>query len=468
VGTAASTHRTPVVVWFHVTLRMGHGIASVSGVADTLVSHLDELDAGLLATQRGCLRWRARPAVAVRAAAASFDGLLPGVGRAVGSTSSVPHIPVAVAASFSAHATGKVQCAYDRHEEEHVYKDSCDKCPNGEKGCQYKWSKEKDPEGIRSDCVWYDGKCISRDLGKGRRIGAHKFYWGPSRPFPNGDSMTYGQRIQITGPPKPEKGNDMKEDGLKNTGKGETADEGDKDPWVSAYFDGNRDTVNVKSLNDNPPDPGLEPKSKEADIAKSEIGILEDQRMINTILAQAGMNIAQPCDRNGRIQTTDDFTYCNNEDACVTALPADFAKDTGDFCFRPPVAGFPAELQTPPGQDVCAANAGQPWCVPVDVLKKYRERIEIRCSASGENVRDEVGNYTGCWWLKKMVHSDIQRLPGNIKSNIQHSNMFVKPGSGQSGITEEQAEEWIAKGVMKEERLNEFLAPPEKLTAAEA
>lgn len=159
--------------------------------------------------------------------------------------------------------------------------------------------------------------------------------------------------------------------------------------------------------------------------------------------------LQKPCDKFGRIGSAKDGHFCDGPDACVTNLPLDFgarSQDMGDpFCWRLTCPnGMPAEsCPAPQWENQCIPLAGHPWCVPPDYLKRYGRPIEVSCSASGPEA-ELPGSPTGCWWLKKYAHADLQRLPGPILSRFQpDKGWFVDHGPA---LTENEAERWIRFG----------------------
>mmetsp|Transcript_55871 Transcript_55871/g.86852 ORF Transcript_55871/g.86852 Transcript_55871/m.86852 type:complete len:476 (-) Transcript_55871:26-1453(-) len=324
------------------------------------------------------------------------------------------------------------------------------------------------------DCAMWEGKCRSRDVGEGFKMGRWYYYSGPSRPFRDtGDQTRFGAQVQVIGPGKPK-------DPATQTEAEKSQDiEQNKKAWKLVYFPGNMRYVKVKSLSVDPP-PLPEPPSKEARIARADA-------LYNMKAAGIAMGMQTPCDPKGRILSASDGTFCEDDQVCVTALPRDFGKYTGKFCWHwfqpenqqvkcpdkpycppPPKCAYgegkcpphtcpeakpcPKEAQCKRGfwKDMCRKNAGQPWCVKPEVLKQYRRPIEIKCSASGKDVRNKPGSPDGCWWLSKVSRMDFQRLPGKIKdpNRTKPSGWFVTGLNKEDNdaITEKQAEKWITTG----------------------
>jgi len=198
----------------------------------------------------------------------------------------------------------------------------------------------------------------------------------------------------------------------------------------------------------------------------------------------AGMGMLKPCDKMGRILSSPDGTFCNDDQACVTALPADFAKDTGNFCWHlfqpeckriecppppfcqpvgpvrradgswyhppdncPPLKPCPKQppCEKPYWRNECKLNAGMPWCVPPEVLKKYRGPLEISCAATGNLLRQTKGSPDQCWWLNKYSRMDLQRLPGKVRRDAwPESGPFVR--FDNKALSQKQAETFIQTG----------------------
>jgi len=252
-------------------------------------------------------------------------------------------------------------------------------------------------------------------------------------------------------------------------------------PWFNIYIPGNKNYTQVKTVNvQGPPPPGMkEPVSSEARSKMAEYQFSIHGGMI------AGLGMLKPCDKMGRILSSPDGTFCNDDQACVTALPADFAKDTGKFCwhlFQPeckrvecppppfcqpvaPVKGKDGRWYRPPEncpplkpcpkqppcekpywRNECKLNAGMPWCVPADVLKQYRGPIEISCGATGNTLRQTKGSPDQCWWLNKYKpEADLQRLPGKIRRDAwPASGWFVQ--HDPEALSSKQAETFIQTG----------------------
>lgn len=362
----------------------------------------------------------------------------------------------------------------------------CAKCGNNDHDCD------------SDDCTMWEGKCRLRDVGEGFKMGEWYYYAGPSRPFrATGDTARFGAKVQVIGPGKDKPGAQMTE-AEKSPDRASN-----KKSWKLVYFPGNLRYVKVKTLSKEPP-PLPEPPSREARIARAEALF-----HLKTGPAEGELT---PCDPKGRILDSADGTFCKDNQVCVSALPQDFAKTSdkhSKFCWHyikpdcpevkcpdkpycppppkctkegkcPPYAcpvapPCPKQPKCPPGiwKDMCYKNRGQPWCVAPELIKEYRRPIEIKCSATGRDIRDKVGSPDGCWWLRKVAkHSgkmDFQRLPGKIKRNYAPAGGWFVTGrepSDKGALPEKLAEKWIEKGELNHYMVsdnNEFLkkkAPP--------
>lgn len=328
-----------------------------------------------------------------------------------------------------------------------IWGKDCDKCGDSFDKCD------------SNDCIVFEGKCrgtkVGEDIdGHDVKINDWKWYFGPTRPYKEtGDWLKFGTYGQVIGPGKgPGKAR------AKMTEAEKSPDlDSNKKPWITMYFPGNKRYIEVKTLQGHAPHPlyDHEPYSSEAK------GIMAEYQFALHGDLNPGAGIMKPCDKMGRIVTASDGTFCEDNQACVTALPADFSKNTGKFCWhqfipecpKAECPNYPYCPKDPPcpapyWQDTCHENAGQPWCVPPDVLKQYRGPLEIQCSATGNDLRSKVGSPDGCWWLAKNAPKlDLQRLPGKINRTYgPEEGWFVKHEKG--ALSEKQAEKWIETGKM--------------------
>jgi len=335
----------------------------------------------------------------------------------------------------------------------------------------------------------WQGQCRDAKIGEaldGKPAKMHEWvwYWGATRPYKEtGDWAKFGALGQLIGPGNMKNGADRGKPlaGMTPSEKDTKDNEDNKLPWMIMHIPGNMQYVQVKRVNHRPPQAWEKPPfstEAQAEMAKYQFGLHGD--------LIAGMGMMSPCDKMGRILTASDGTFCEDDQACVTALPADFSKNTGKFCWHwftpeckkvecPPPKYCPPPPKGPLGkngqplhpvhnncpvpkpcpkqppcdkpywQDVCKVNAGQPWCVPGHVLKKYRGPLEIQCSATGNDLRTKKGSPDGCWWLNKNSREDLQRLPGKINRHYApEGGWFVKHENG--ALSEKQAETWIQTG----------------------
>lgn len=320
--------------------------------------------------------------------------------------------------------------------------------------------------------------------------GQKAYYWGASMCYPNGDWMRYGDEVEVIQLGK----------GKPDDGKTPPSEENDfyqnNKPWVLVLKPGNMQYTEVKLLNSSPPRPGkdIEPSSKVARLAnmKCKFNAAGDTKAFQT-----------PCDIHGRILTSEDGTYCGQNQVCVTSLPHDFAKDlppmpspesgdcwmqftpecTNQECPPPPYChpeppqrpGHKHEVpsfcpppkkctvkpcQPPYMKDMCKAAAGQPWCVSPQALSTYKGPIEINCSASGKNIKQNKHGPDQCHWLLNNTRDFLQRLPGKIKKPYADpsDNKFF---SKTEGMSEKEAATWINEGTLPAATINdnnEFLA----------
>lgn len=371
------------------------------------------------------------------------------------------------------------------HDSDVLGKSDCSKCGDTKDKCNSK------------DCTVWEGKCRTTTIGKDLdgnpvRFNDWQYYWGPTTCFKSGDQLKFGLLGQVLSPggSKPRINQTEAEKSQDN--------EDNKLPLVNMFIEGNMGNVQVKHMRPRPPTQyDQEPYSTTAKAALADCKFNLQSSLIG------GMGMLAPCDKMGRITTTEDGTFCQDNQACVTAIPKDFAKDTGKFCWQwftpeckqvecPPPPYCPPQTQNADGswtapvlcpkpkpcppqpaceapywKDMCKANAGQPWCVSPESLKKYRGPIEISCKATGNDLRQKKGSPDGCWWLLKNTREDLQRLPGKVnRMYAPESGYFVKGEKG--AISEKQAEKWIQTGTMMgaENDNSEFLkkAP----TAAQA
>eukprot|EP00928_Gymnodinium_smaydae_P044601 TRINITY_DN29747_c0_g1_i1.p1 TRINITY_DN29747_c0_g1~~TRINITY_DN29747_c0_g1_i1.p1 ORF type:complete len:354 (-),score=70.21 TRINITY_DN29747_c0_g1_i1:69-1130(-) len=190
-----------------------------------------------------------------------------------------------------------------------------------------------------------------------------------------------------------------------------------------------------------------------------------------------------PCDKNGRMPSPpankDGYT-CHYWDACITALPNDFYRQTQwEGC----LSNNPVYERG--DKDLCSMWSGKPFCVPMDVLHRYGGPIEVDCKGSGggvflgpheevptkppkdqgddddaipftlptkDDVRPKV-NSTACWWMQKSnalkKTGGLVRLPGQILTYNQPQGWKVNKGfNGVTPLTDRQAYWWQKKGVL--------------------
>lgn len=166
------------------------------------------------------------------------------------------------------------------------------------------------------------------------------------------------------------------------------------------------------------------------------------------LAAQNGPAVA-PCDTVGRIKTAAGGKYCYGDQACITVLPKDWTRRTGD--------SSTACSSTSSGQVQCEELTGRPWCVSPQNLETFGGPIEIKCPASGKDAQIKPSP-TGCWWLKAAAPTEtLQRLPGLIKSYGYNAPSFRSGWSLRGDQTDDgtvitpgQAENWAINGRLDE------------------